>query len=491
MNLRIWLTILVALWIAVSVECLSKRKSRDLSVKKLNYKLSKKAKTGQKCSLPPALVKEIADYQPIVNRIVNETLNGFYKGRTYRTLDKFVSIFGSRIAGSDNLENAIDFMVEALNTNNLENVHTEPVLVPKWVRGQEYSWVVKPHLEKLKISGLGSSIGTPPKGLWANGIVVDSYEELQSKKMEEVWGKIVIFNEPYVSYSETVKYRSAASKAAKLGAVATLIRSITPYANDLPHTGWQNYEDNVTKIPTAAISINSSETLSQMYKNGEEILIFLYMEAKSHSPVISRNTVAEIKGTKQPEKVVLVSGHLDSWDVGQGAMDDGGGAFVSWNSLALIQLLGLRPKRTLRSVLWTAEEEGLIGAEAYFNDHRNSTGNFDFVMESDIGTFKPLGLSYSGSDQGGCIIREILKLMQPLNATAYSTPMEGGPDIEFFTDVGIPGAALLNANERYFWYHHSDGDRMSVLDPRELDLCTALWAATAYVVADLSVDMPR
>lgn len=301
----------------------------------------------------------------------------------------------------------------------------------------------------------------------------------------------MIFNEPYVSYEETVVYRSAASKAAKMGAVATLIRSITPYANDLPHTGWQNYEDNVPKIPTAAISINSSETLNQMYKNGEEILIYLYMEAKSYPPVISRNTVAEIKGSEQPEKVVLVSGHLDSWDVGQGAMDDGGGAFVSWNSLVLLQLLGLRPKRTLRSVLWTAEEEGLIGAEAYFNDHRNSSGNFDFVMESDIGTFRPLGLSYSGSEQGGCIIKEVLKLMQPLNATKYSTPMEGGPDLTFFANAGIPGAALLNANERYFWYHHSDGDRMSVLNPSELDLCTALWAASAYVIADLSVDMPR
>ena len=301
----------------------------------------------------------------------------------------------------------------------------------------------------------------------------------------------MIFNEPFVSYGETVKYRSAAAEAAKLGAVATLIRSITPYANDLPHTGWQNYRDGVEKIPTAAISINSSETLHQMYKNGEDILIYLYMEAKSYPPVYSRNTIAEIKGSKEPEKVVLVSGHLDSWDVGQGAMDDGGGAFISWNSLALLQVLGLRPRRTLRSVLWTAEEEGLIGAEAYFNDHRNNSANFDFVMESDEGTFRPLGLSYSGSDTGGCIVQEIVKLMKPLNATQYSTPLDGGPDLTFFTSVGIPGAALLNANERYFWYHHSDGDQMSVEDPGELDMCTALWAAAAYVVADLSVDMPR
>lgn len=326
----------------------------------------------------------------------------------------------------------------------------------------------------------------------------------------------MVYNEPYVSYEETVKYRGyGAIEAAKLGAVATLIRSITPFSIDSPHTGWQHYQENVTRIPTAAISIEVAEMLNRMYLNGDDILIYLYMEARNFPPVMSRNTIAEITGSQHPDKIVVVSGHLDSWDVGQGAMDgnstgvflflfvfvqsfnvynlliDGGGAFISWNALALIKLLGLRPRRTLRSILWTAEEEGLVGAAAYFNDHRNSTAAFDFVMESDEGTFKPLGLSFSGSSQAGCILKEVLKLMQPLNATNFASPMDGGPDIEYFTGVGIPGAALLNANERYFWYHHSQGDRMTVEDPVNLDMCTALWAAAAYVVADLTVDMPR
>ena len=196
-------------------------------------------------------------------------------------------------------------------------------------------------------------------------------------------------------------------------------------------------------------------------------------------------------------------------------MDDGGGAFISWNALALIKILDLpRPRRTLRSILWTAEEEGLIGAEGlffficffeasgikenigrvfldYFNDHRNRSADFNFVMESDEGTFQPLGLSFSGSEQAGCIVRHVLKLMASLNATQFASPMDGGPDIQFFTEAGIPGAALLNANDRYFWFHHSQGDRMTVEDPRQLDMCTALWAASAYVIADLSIDMPR
>ena len=311
-----------------------------------------------------------------------------------------------------------------------------------------------------------------------------------------------------------MKYRGyGAAEAAKFGAVATLIRSITPFSIDSPHTGWQHYQENVTQIPTAAISIEVAEMLHRMYKEGDDVLIYLYMEARNLPPVMSRNTIAEIKGTQQPDKVVVVSGHLDSWDVGQGAMDgkklnqcvtavndcfhlcyvlqDGGGAFISWNALALLKVLGLRPRRTLRSILWTAEEEGLVGAAAYFNDHRNNTAAFDFVMESDEGTFQPLGLSFSGSSHAGCILKEILKLMRPLNATQFASPMDGGPDIEFFTDIGIPGAALLNANERYYWYHHSQGDRMTVEDPTNLDMCTALWAAAAYVVADLSIDMPR
>lgn len=157
----------------------------------------------------------------------------------------------------------------------------------------------------------------------------------------------------------------------------------------------------------------------------------------------------------------------------------------------MLQLLGLRPRRTLRSILWTAEEEGLVGAGAYFHDHLNSTSAFDFVMESDEGTFRPMGLSFSGSPQAGCILRQILSLMKPLNATQFESPMDGGPDIEYFTGVGVPGASLINANERYFWYHHSDGDRMTVQDTDDMDKCTALWAAAAFVVADLSLDLPR
>lgn len=465
---------------------LDSKKTFNRSTSSLSNSISR-----DECNLPDELTEEISRYKPIVEGIINASVNGIFKKRTWRTLARFVDKFGSRIAGSDNLENSIDYMVDLLKKNQLENVHTEPALVPKWVRGRESCWLVSPRLEKLSILGLGSSIGTPAKGITAHAVVVESFEELK-KLGKVVEGKIVVFNEPFISYEKTVKYRGyGAIEAAKLGAVATLIRSVTPFSIDSPHTGWQHYQENVTQIPTAAITIEIAETLQRMYQAGDDILIYLYMEARNLPPVMSRNTIGDITGHQHPEKVVVVSGHLDSWDVGQGAMDDGGGAFISWNALALLKVLGLRPRRTLRSILWTAEEEGLVGAAAYFHDHRNNTAAFDFVMESDEGTFQPLGLSFSGSSEAGCILKEILKLMHPLNATQFASPMDGGPDIEFFTNVGIPGAALLNANERYFWYHHSNGDRMTVEDPTNLDMCTALWAASAFVVADLSIDMPR
>lgn len=301
-----------------------------------------------------------------------------------------------------------------------------------------------------------------------------------------------MFNEPYISYEETVKYRGyAAVTASKMGAVAALVRSVTPFSINSPHTGMMHYEEGVDKIPAAAISIETAEMLARLAEERNDVMIYMYMGAENRPPVMSRNTIAEIRGSQYPEKTVVVSGHIDSWDVGKGAMDDGGGAFISWNSLALLKVLGLRPRRTIRSILWTAEEFGLIGAEAYFKDHRNQTADFDFVMESDMGTFQPLGLSFSGSKQSGCVLQQVLKLMQPLNATQFSDDFDGGPDIGFFTDVGVPGATLMNANERYFWFHHSQGDQMTVEDTRNLDLCTALWAASAYVIADLSIDMPR
>ncbi|NXL81677.1 CBPQ Carboxypeptidase, partial [Leptocoma aspasia] len=189
-------------------------------------------------------------------------------------------------------------------------------------------------------------------------------------------------------------------------------------------------------------------------------------------------------------QVVLVSGHLDSWDVGQGAMDDGGGAFISWEALSLIKDLGLRPKRTLRLVLWTGEEQGGVGARQYYQLHKENISNFDIVMESDEGTFKPSGLGFSGSAEARDIVKEIMTLLQPINATdVYDTA--DGTDIAYWMRDGVPGASLHNDINKYFWFHHSQGDTMTVQDPNQMNLCAAVWTVVSYVIADMEDMLPR
>lgn len=402
----------------------------------------------------------------------------------------FTDTIGNRVSGSENLDLAIKYMYNALTKDGLENVNLEPVKIPHWVRGKESAVMLLPRNHTLAILGLGSSVGTPIEGIEAEVLVVESFDELK-KRASEAKGKIVVYNQPFVSYGETVAYRaSGASEAAKVGAVASLIRSVTPFSINSPHTGWQWYQPGVAQIPTACITVEDAQMMARMARRGQRIVVRLTMGAQMHPDVDSFNTVAEITGSTHPEQVVLISGHLDSWDVGQGAMDDGGGAIISWEALSLIRDLGLRPKRTLRAVMWSAEEPGGVGAAQYFERHKANISNFDLVMESDLGTFRPVGLQFTGSDKARAIMQEVMKLLAPINVTSLEREGEG-TDINMWMQAGVPGASLHTADQRYFWFHHSDGDTMSVQDPEEMNLCSAVWAVVAYVVADLEEMLPR
>jgi len=257
------------------------------------------------------------------------------------------------------------------------------------------------------------------------------------------------------------------------------------------HTGQTSYNGNVTKIPAASITVEHARMFQRYQDRNETITLRLNLQSTTHNDSTSRNTVAEVTGSTNPEKVVIVSGHLDSWDVGVGAMDDGGGAFISWYSLVVLKNLGLIPKRTVRAVLWTAEECGYNGVRGYDLAHKPELDNFTFIMESDEGTFTPLGLSYVAGQQGGCILEEVLKLLDPINASRAERSFGGvGSDITIWADQ-IPTASLLNDDGKYFWFHHTEADTMDVLDPAALDKATALWASVAYVIADLKDDFPR
>ncbi|KAK4883593.1 hypothetical protein RN001_006912 [Aquatica leii] len=444
----------------------------------------------EKCNLPFSIKKEIESYKGFVTKIIN-SVNNQFKHSTYNHLDDFINAYGNRIAGSKNLENAIDYILRKSDLYNLENVHGEEVQVPRWVRGKESATLLYPLYKDLPMLGLGSSVGTPLEGIRAKAVVVSSFDELH-KLSKILKGKIVVYNEKYSHYKETVVYRSdGASIASQYGAVATLIGSITPLSLATPHTGWQQYAENITKIPTACITKEDANLLHGMYKRGKPIYIEIKMEARTLTSAISRNIIAEIMGNKLPDKVVVVSGHIDSWDVGEGAIDDGVGAFISWNALAILKALGLTARRTIRTILWTAEEEGYIGAFAYAKAHQNETKNLDFVMESDTGIFTPLSFTYGGLPEVGCILQEILNLFTETNITNIQLSIDGGPDISKWISDGVPGAALFGNLEQYFWYHHSAADTMVAVQPDALDEVTALWAAVSFIIADLSFDMPK
>lgn len=443
------------------------------------------------CALSPDLVEEIRGYQETVDSIIEYIVNGDYKGRTYNILAELVDTFGPRMTGSGQLEAAIDWMLEKSHEEGLKNVHTEDVSVPHWVRNNESAWMVLPRLHKLNMLGLGSSVGTPPEGIRAEVLVVKDFEDLE-QNAHLAAGKIVVYNPPWVSYGETVQYRSSgATRAAEVGAVASLIRTVGPFSINSPHTGHQYYGNASAKIPTACITVEDASMMERMQKRGQKIEVLLTMGAMNYPDFISRNSIVEVEGLEWPDETVVVSGHLDSWDVGQGAMDDGGGAMISWNAAVVLHRLSLRPRRTLQAILWTGEEQGLIGGQAYFDKHSSKKEKYQMLMESDIGTFSPLGLAFSGNSEATCIVKEILKLLKSLNTTEVVSPMDGGPDIEVWQRAGVPTASLYNENEKYFWFHHSDGDTMSVEDPDTLDKCLALWTSFAYVAADITHKIPQ
>jgi len=443
------------------------------------------------CKLSPELVKEIASYQNVTRLIMKTVLNGAFKNRTYDDLSFFIDKFGSRITGSSNLEDSIDFMLAKMKDDDLENVHGEDVLVPHWIRGKESAELLAPRRKRIPVVGLGYTVGTPADGIVAEVLVVKTFQELRDRA-DEAKGKIIVFNEEYTTYGESVEYRgNGAIEAAKVGGLASLVRSVTPFSINSPHTGMQDYEQNVTQIPNACITVEDAQYLQRCQDRGWRIVLQLKMADFSLPLSKSRNVVGEIVGRDSPKEVVVVSGHIDSWDIGDGAMDDAGGAFISAEALALLKFLKLKPKRTLRSILWTGEEFGLIGVQQYVNQHRNELDQFNAVFESDIGTFDPLGLDFSGSAKAGCIVQEVLKLLEPINATMFRALPEVGSDIGFFIQKGVPGLSLNNKNSQYFWYHHSGGDTMTVESADSLDLCLVVWATTSYVLADLSVPLPR
>ncbi|MDX2192218.1 MAG: M28 family metallopeptidase [Gemmatimonadales bacterium] len=428
-----------------------------------------------------------ADYQPVAQRIIRAALAD---SAAYTRLAELVDRFGHRLSGSAALEQAIDWVLAEMQRDGLANVRGEPALVPKWVRGAESVELVSPRRQRLPMLGLGMSVGTPKGGITAPVLVVASFDELD-RRAPEAAGKIVLYDAPWVSYGETGRYRrEGAIRAAKHGARAVLIRSVGPYSMRTPHTGSMRYDSTVTRIPAAALSAEDAGMLHRMADRGEKVVVTLRMEAKLEGDVPSRNAVGELVGREKPEEVVVIGGHIDSWDVGQGAMDDGGGVVVAWEALRVLKRLGLQPRRTIRVVGWTNEENGGRGALAYRDRHKAALERHVLAIESDGGVFAPEGFGFSGSPAARAIVEEVGALLAPIGADRIG-PQGGGADIAPIMALGVPGMGLDVEGSRYFWFHHTDADTIDKLDPGEMARCVAAFAVMAYVVADLPEPLPR
>src|SRR5580658_398863 len=297
---------------------------------------------------------------------------------------------GNRLSGSQGLEKAIAWAAAQMKADGLVNVATPLVKVPHWVRGAESAALIEPVAHPLTMLGLGGSVATPKKGITAEVLTVSSFEELEKKGRDAVQGKIVLFNVPYEGYGRTVAYRvSGASRAAHLGAVAVLVRSVTPVSLQSPHTGAMEYSPGSPRIPAAAVTIEDATLIQRLADAGNTIKVHLEMEAHTLPDADSANVIGEIPGSEKPEEIVVMGGHIDSWDVGAGAQDDGSGIMTTLAAAHLIVKLGLHPRRTLRVVFWTNEENGSAGAHAYRAMIGDAIHNHVAAIEMDGGAEKP------------------------------------------------------------------------------------------------------
>ena len=418
----------------------------------------------------------------------------------HRRLSTLADRFGHRMSGSESLERSLDWIMEEMRRDGLENVHAEPVMVTNWVRGAESLELVSPRRTPMRMLGLGRSVGTPAEGITAPVIVVRDWIELRARAAE-VRGRIVLFNHPFdttvppfTGYGRAVQYRAnGADSATRHGAVAVLVRSVTPRSFQTPHTGGMAYADTGRagpRIPAAAVTVEDAEMLSRMQARGERIVVTLKMGAQTLPPARSRNVVAEIRGSERPDEVIVLGGHIDSWDVGQGAMDDAGGSVAAWEAVRLIKQLGVRPKRTVRVVLWTNEEIGLAGANAYRDAHRGELDKHIVAMESDNGVFRPHGLFFAGPEAGFALMRQLSPLLARIGADSVAP---GGPqaDVSPLYAAGVPTLAPNVDVSRYFWYHHSEADTPDKIDPLDMARCVALMAVMANAIANLDGIVPR
>lgn len=435
-----------------------------------------------------------ADNAEPVPRIVDA---GLRSEQAYRKLSWLTDRIGPRLSGSDNLNAAIAWTQAEMKRDGLVNVGAERAMVPHWVRGEASGRILAPAPHPMEILALGMSDGTPPEGIAADVIEVSSLEDVQALG-DKAKGKIVLFNKKiFPNGGDDRGYGSAAglrhkgaAASAKVGAVGMLIRSLATADLRLPHTGSMEYEDGVPHIPAAAIAPEDAELIHRFLAAGETVKVTFTLSCKNLPDTESANVVGEVRGSEKPDEIVVIGGHLDSWDVGTGAQDDGAGCAVVMEAARLIRSLALKPKRTIRVVLFTNEENGLRGGIAYANTHAAELSKHVAAIESDSGGARPQGFGVTAGPGAVEVVRRLAAPLAPIAADDVQAG-GGGADISKLADAGVPQLGLRQDGTHYFDVHHTMADTLDKVDPHDLAMNATAMALMAWQLANLDPPLAR
>jgi hypothetical protein len=392
---------------------------------------------------------------------------------------------GNRLSGSPSLERAIAWSADQMRAAGLSNVRVIPAKVPHWVRGAESARMTAPEDRPLHMLGLGMSVGTPAGGITADVVAVSDFAGLESLGRDKVQGKIVLYNEVYRGYGPTVMYRvNGPSRAAALGAVAVLVRSVTPLAVQLPHTGTLNYDDAQPKIPAAAVSPEDAMMMARLYAEGTPVKVHLEMAAHMEPDADSGDVIGDLPGKIHPEEIVVVGGHIDSWDVGQGAQDDGASIMATLEAVALMKKLGIEPSRTIRVAFWVNEENGSRGGEAYRDWVGDRIRDHVAAIEMDGGAEAPRGFGAAVDAASLDRLHAAAKLLERVGA-AEIVSGGGGEDISPLMRDGVPGLGERTVGTHYFDWHHTEADTLDKVDPEDFRKNMAAMAVMSYLLSEM------
>ena len=425
----------------------------------------------------------------------------------YRQVAHLANNIGPRLSGSAQAQKAVEYVAGEMKTLGLE-VQLEKLMVPHWVRGEETAALLQfpgqaaNTTQKIVLTALGGSVATPAEGLTAEVIVVRDFDELKSLGKEKVSGKIVVFNHAFdkqmaaqgeggEAYGEAVVYRSdAPSAAGRMGAIAALVRSVGGAAYRLPHSGQTDYAANAPKVPAAAVTEEDADLIAALASQGL-VRMRLVLTPQQLPDAVSYNVIADLKGTEHPEQVVIVSGHLDSWDLGTGAIDDGAGVAVAMQVPNLVKQLSLHPRRTIRVIAWMNEENGLRGGKIYAQEHTTEIANQFAVIETDMGADHPLGINMVGKPALKLFLAPIAGVLKGSGAGLLAVKEQAGADINPLAKLGVPNFSPIQDSRFYFNYHHTAADTLDKIDPHQLAENAAINAVLAYGLANLEQPLPR